>query len=94
MNDFFLLDLEFEKIRQQYELKPQLQKRDMLLMQIYECDTVNIRYVDENKMMNYDDIENIVRSVRKNVFTFQLTDDNCVEVEFINVDCKLLEYQI
>jgi hypothetical protein len=60
----------------------------MLLIQIYECDTVNIRYINENKSMKYDDIENIIPSARKNVFTFELTDQNCVEVEFINVQGK------
>lgn len=39
--------------------------------------------------MKYDDIENIVRSTRKDVFTYQLTAENCAEVEFINTDGKI-----
>jgi hypothetical protein len=39
--------------------------------------------------MKYDDIEKIVRYARTNVFTYQLTAENCAEVEFINADGKL-----
>jgi hypothetical protein len=59
------------------------------VIQIYECDTIIIRYIDENKIMKYDDIENIVRFARTNVFTYQLTAENYAEVEFINADGKI-----
>ncbi|CAF3645504.1 unnamed protein product [Rotaria sordida] len=79
-------NLDFDKIRQQHESKPQLQGKNISLIQIYECDTVSICYIDEHKIMKYDDIRNIIQSVRKNVFTFQLVNQYYVEVEFINVD--------
>lgn len=55
-------------------------------MQIYEFDTIIIRYIDENKIMKYDDIENIIQSIRTNIFTFQLTTENNAEIEFLNVN--------
>ena len=48
-----------------------------------------MRYIDEKKIMKYDDVEYILRSIRKNIFTFQFTDENYVEVEFINTDGKI-----
>ncbi|CAF3089011.1 unnamed protein product [Rotaria sp. Silwood2] len=79
-------DLDFDKVRQQYQSKPQLQGKDLSLIQIYECDTVSICFIDEHKIMKYDDIENIIQSVRKNIFTFQLVNEYCAEVEFINAN--------
>ncbi|CAF2797193.1 unnamed protein product [Rotaria sp. Silwood2] len=76
----------FDKVRQQYQSKPQLQGKDLSLIQIYECDTVSICFIDEHKIMKYDDIENIIQSVRKNIFTFQLVNEYCAEVEFINAN--------
>ena len=52
-----------------------------------------MRYIDEKKIMKYDDVEYILRFVRKNIFTFQLTDDNYVEVEFLNTDGKISSNQ-
>jgi hypothetical protein len=91
MNNFN--SIEFEKIRQQHQSKPQLQGKDISLSQIYECETVTIRYTDENRIMKYEDIETIIRFVRKNVFTFQLIDNNSGEVEFINTDGKIQPIQ-
>ncbi|CAF1511634.1 unnamed protein product [Adineta steineri] len=82
-------NIEFEKVYKQYQLKPQLQDKHMSLIQIYECDTIMMRYSDDKKIMKYDDIENIIQSARMNVFTYQLTDDNCVEIEFISADGKI-----
>ncbi|CAF3934972.1 unnamed protein product [Rotaria magnacalcarata] len=77
-------DIDFDRIRQQYETRRQLQGRDVTLMQIHEYDTASIYYIDEHKTMKYDDLENILQSVRKYVFTFQLVNEYCAEVEFIN----------
>jgi len=77
--------LVFDKVQQQYESKRRLQNKDISLIQIYECDAVTICYIDENKSMKLDDIENIIPSIRENVFTFEIIDINSVEVEFINV---------
>lgn len=70
-------------------MKPQLQNKDVLIIQIYECDAVAIHYIDENKSIKYDDIENFVPYARENVFTFEITNRNCVEIEFINVNGKI-----
>ncbi|UJR31949.1 hypothetical protein I4U23_019422 [Adineta vaga] len=78
-------EIEFKKVYKQYQTKSQLQGRDLSIVQVYEFDTIIIRFPDE-KIMSYDDVENIIRSARIDVFTYQLTEDNCVEVEFINVD--------
>ncbi|CAF0928899.1 unnamed protein product [Adineta ricciae] len=78
-------NIEFKNIYEQYRTKPQLKGQEMSLVQIYECDTVSMRFLDK-KPMSYNDIENIVRPVRIDVFTYQLTDDNSAEVEFTNPD--------
>jgi hypothetical protein len=83
------LCLEFDKVYQQYKRKPQLQGRDLSLLQIFECDTITIRHNEAEKMMTYDDIENILRPSRFDVFTYQLTEDNCVEVEFVDANGKI-----
>jgi hypothetical protein len=44
--------------------------------------------MDRNKTMKYEDIERIIPSSRENIFTFELTDQNCVEVEFLNAQGK------
>ncbi len=85
---FDLNFLDFDQVRQKYESKRQLQNKDMSLIQIYECDTVVIRFIDEHKTMKYDDLENIIPSFRESVFTFELIDQHSVEVEFINADGK------
>ncbi|CAF4955608.1 unnamed protein product [Rotaria sp. Silwood1] len=79
-------DLDFNKIHEKYQSKPQLQGKNLSLIQIYECDTISISYIDEYKIMKYDDIHNIIQCIKKNVFTFQLVNDYCVEIEFINTD--------
>ncbi|CAM4964904.1 unnamed protein product [Rotaria socialis] len=77
-------DIDFDRIRQQYETRRQLQGRDVTLMQIHEYDTASVYYIDEHKTMKYDDLEKILQSVRKYVFTFQLVNEYCAKVEFIN----------
>jgi hypothetical protein len=81
-------EIDFDKVRQQYETKRQLQNKDISLIQIYECDTVIIQYIDRNKTMRYEDIQRIIPSMRESIFTFELTDQNCVEVEFLNIQSK------
>ncbi|CAF0879399.1 unnamed protein product [Adineta ricciae] len=78
-------NIEFKKLYEQYRAKPQLKGQELSLVQIYECDTVSISFLDK-KSMSYNDIENIVRPARIDVFTYQLTADNSVEVEFTNPD--------
>lgn len=81
-----LLRLVFDKVYAQHKLKPTLQEKPLTLIQIYECDTAMIRFNDDQKMMTYEDVESIMQSVRMDIFTYQLTDNHCVEVEFINTD--------
>lgn len=45
-------------------------------------------YIDENKIMNFDDLETILQSFREIIFTFQLISEHSVEIEFINTTCK------
>ena len=85
---YFLISIEFKNIYEQYRAKPQLKGQELSLVQIYECDTVNIRFLDK-KSMSYEHIETILGPARIDVFTYQLTDDNSVEVEFANSDGKI-----
>lgn len=79
---FFLKDL--KKIHEQHRSRPQLQNKNVSLIQIYECDAISIQYIDENKSMISNDIENFISSGKKNVFTYEITNTNSVEIEFIN----------
>lgn len=80
--------IDFDRIHQQYQTRSQLQGKDVKLVQIYECDNVTMSYIDENKIMNFDDLETILQSFREIIFTFQLISEHSVEIEFINTTCK------
>ena len=64
------------------------------MIQIYECDTVAIRYIDQNKFIKYEDVLRILQPVRQHVFTFQITSQNGAEVEFIDTNGEIEEYTI
>jgi hypothetical protein len=83
--------LDFNKVRQQYELRPRLQERDISLIQRYQSDAVVICYIDQNKLMKYEDLQIILQSVWKDIFTFHFPSENQAEVEFIHVNGKIFK---
>ncbi len=58
----------------------------MTLIQIYECDALEIRFNDENKSMTKDDLEIIFKSVWNDIFAFNFPTNEYAEVEFINAN--------
>lgn len=86
--------LDYDGIRQQYQTKRQLRNSDVAINQIYECDTVMIKYNDENKNMRYDDIERLIPSAQQSIFTFEFTTSSSVEIEFISVQGKQTDLSI
>lgn len=87
MRAFFLF-VDFDRVRQQYESKRQLKNSEVILTQIYECDTVTIQNLDEKKVIRYNDIERLIPSIQQNIFTFDFTSQRSVEVEFLTIDGK------
>ena len=81
-------EIDFDKVRQQYESKRQLQNKDISFIEVYECDTVVIQYIDQNRSMALEDIQRFVPLMKDHVFTFDITAHNCVEIEFLNVRGK------
>ena len=81
---------DFEKIRQQHQLKPQLQNKVISFVEIYQCDTITITYTDARQSMNYDDLQQILAPTEKNVFAFQSFTNQPAKVEFISADGKII----
>jgi hypothetical protein len=84
------IGLDFVKVRQANKSRPQLSNKDITLIQIYECDALEIHYNTENKSITENDLKNIFKSVWKNIFSYNFPSENCAEVEFINADGKIL----
>ena len=81
----FRILLDFDKVRQGHKSKPQLYGKLITLIQIHECDALEIRYNEENKSITNDDLERIFNSVWEDIFAFHFPTDDYAEVEFINV---------
>ncbi|UJR14781.1 hypothetical protein I4U23_001769 [Adineta vaga] len=79
-------DLDLTQVRQAHESRPQLYGKHIALVQIYECDTLEIHYNEDNKSITNTDLQAIFRSAWNDIFAYNFPTDDCAEVEFISVN--------
>ena len=81
---FFRVALDFDNVRQAYQLRSQLNGKQITLMHLYQCDVVEICYKEENKCIIDNDLKLILQSAWKDLFAFNLPGNDRAEIEFID----------
>ncbi|CAF4315441.1 unnamed protein product, partial [Rotaria sordida] len=61
-------EIDFNHVRQAYESKSELSGKHFTLIQIYECDALEIHFNDTNKSITVDDLKIIFDYVWKDLF--------------------------
>ncbi|CAF0841077.1 unnamed protein product [Didymodactylos carnosus] len=79
--------IDFEKVHKVYSLKNKLQNKVIRIGEVYEADTIEVGFVNEQQI-TLDLLKLVFGSLWSDVFCFTITNNGInVDIELINFDC-------